>query len=1199
MTPTTAPKQASPEAAVPIEWKIGDLILNTYEVKHIFTTGGMALVYRVHHRGWGIDLAVKSPRQEILDLDGSVDNLVREAETWVNLGVHPHIVCCYYVRVLGGVPRLFMEYVDSGSVEDAIEQNWLYSGTSIDILQHILDIAIQSAWGLHYAHEKGLIHQDVKPANILLTTDGFAKVTDFGIAQAQVNLRSKGEIIDLMNSSPEGKSVRVSTIGMTPAYCSPEQAATQTLSRRTDIWSWAVSVLEMFTAKKNWGKGPFALEGLEKYLGQDWESSPAPKMPGSLVTLLRQCFSYDPNERPRDMCSVADALREIYQKETGHAYPRQEPRIDTTLADALNNRAVSMVDLKRDEDAIRFFDQAVQAEPTHPAVQYNRNLFLWRQGRLTDQDAVSILNENLKNQPENWYPYYLLGLIHLERGDGMELTRVIEAASAKFGDLAPLKSLGYLVQRLNQTAGGCLKTFRDNPSVVNSVAISKNGESILSGGNDSLVRLWKSSTGECTQIFEGHTQPVRSVKFSPGGGFVLSGSWDQTLRLWHLASGSCVKVLEGHTDVIHEVAFTPDGKRALSASADTTLRVWDLHEAVCQQVLAGHRDTVWSVAVTPDGKRAVSSSFDNTLRIWDLDSGECLQVIEWYKSCTSNLSLAPDGKTVLLASGDNRLFLLDLSTGEPIVSFGGHPGGTIAVQIAPNGFWGVSGGLDGTVRLWDLNTGRCLRTFSGHASAVQCLAVCPENARFPSGSSDNTIRLWRLAGGGKAPYVTVQPRSAQEILQLSTEIDKIIHNANQKFAAGEYGQALEVISQARANPDYQRNLRLLREWDRVGRKGIRSDLRSSWLAESYRAHAARVNAVALSRNGRLGITGSEDSTLMLWNLENGVLLNQFQGHTSGVNAAALDARLGLALSGSSDGTLRLWKTEDGACLDVLEGHTSEVSCAAFSPLGNRVLSGSNDNTLRVWNLEDNNSWRALKGHTHYVRCAAFTPDGRQALSASWDKTLRLWDLASGECLKVFIGHDEAIDAMAISPDGRIAVSGGLDRTLRFWDLTAGTPLRTIEGFSRRIKAAVFSPDGRYLFVAEEDGTITVMSIAGGKRLRSFKGHNQPITALVASLDGCLLASTGVDGLVKLWRLDWEYSIPDHPEDDDTLYAYLNAFLALHRPQLNEGSGRTGRPAWKNSDFADLMEELSYRGFGGIPEGEINSLLRQLSRQMGA
>jgi len=164
------------EEDVPVEWNAGDVILDLYEVKQVHEAGAMELVYRVHHRNWNIDLALKSPRAEFFETEAQKEDFVREAETWIKLGLHPNTVSCYYVRRLGGIPCVFAEYVKGGSLKDRIEDERLYQGGADEILERILDTAIQFAWGLHYAHEQGLVHQDIKPDNVMMTENGTPKV---------------------------------------------------------------------------------------------------------------------------------------------------------------------------------------------------------------------------------------------------------------------------------------------------------------------------------------------------------------------------------------------------------------------------------------------------------------------------------------------------------------------------------------------------------------------------------------------------------------------------------------------------------------------------------------------------------------------------------------------------------------------------------------------------------------------------------------------------------------------------------------------------------------------------------------------------------------------------------------------------------------------------------------------------------------
>src|SRR6516165_3082892 len=122
----TAPYVAPPATAPESGWVVGDVVLGLYEVLHVHATGGMGLVYRVRHRGWNVDLAPKRPRPERLGDETAKRLFEREAETWVQLGLHPNVVTCYYVRRIDDVPCAFAEYVTAGTLASWIHRGRLY-----------------------------------------------------------------------------------------------------------------------------------------------------------------------------------------------------------------------------------------------------------------------------------------------------------------------------------------------------------------------------------------------------------------------------------------------------------------------------------------------------------------------------------------------------------------------------------------------------------------------------------------------------------------------------------------------------------------------------------------------------------------------------------------------------------------------------------------------------------------------------------------------------------------------------------------------------------------------------------------------------------------------------------------------------------------------------------------------------------------
>ncbi len=204
------------------DWQPGETILETYEVKAILGKGGFGKVYRVHHKNWNIDLAVK--RALNMQEDGK-QSFIQEAQNWIDLGLHPHIISCYYVRNIDGFPHTFAELAEGGSLHSWIQRNNfnLYEGNKDQILRRILDIAIQFAWGLAFAHQQGLIHQDVKPQNALMMPGGVLKVTDFGLTKAKSALQQN------TGESAMG-DLLVSGGAYSPFHCSPEQVEHKKLS---------------------------------------------------------------------------------------------------------------------------------------------------------------------------------------------------------------------------------------------------------------------------------------------------------------------------------------------------------------------------------------------------------------------------------------------------------------------------------------------------------------------------------------------------------------------------------------------------------------------------------------------------------------------------------------------------------------------------------------------------------------------------------------------------------------------------------------------------------------------------------------------------------------------------------------------------------------------------------------------------------
>ena len=370
-------------------------------------------MWRVHHTSWDVDLAMKRPKPAFFVSEKQKESFIRECDSWIRLGLHPNIVSCYYVRLVEGIPTIFSEWMENGSLENHINDGSLYEGSDDEVSRRLLNIAIQFARGLHYAHENELIHQDVKPDNLLLTENWGAKVSDFGLAKARSVLSaSKGEIT--VKESDTGSTIITPSGGMTPAYCSPEQSMSKTLSRRTDIYSWAVSVLEMYLGGKPWAHGRELTGPMVGSVCYEYFEMCRVRVPDRLQKLLARCMAQDPDDRYHDFAKIEVALKEIYRTEVGEEYDLPYPKAAGNTADSLNNMALSYLDLGKPKEALRLWKMALKEDPGNTRALYNYCLYSLREGLLTAKEGVCYLSANWENYFSKPEPGVLLARFSME-----------------------------------------------------------------------------------------------------------------------------------------------------------------------------------------------------------------------------------------------------------------------------------------------------------------------------------------------------------------------------------------------------------------------------------------------------------------------------------------------------------------------------------------------------------------------------------------------------------------------------------------------------------------------------------------------------------------------------------------------------------------------------------------------------------------
>jgi len=312
------------------------------------------------------------------------------------------------------------------------------------------------------------------------------------------------------------------------------------------------------------------------------------------------------------------------------------------------------------------------------------------------------------------------------------------------------------------------------------------------------------------------------------------------LMVWDLFNAAEVRRFEGHEGGINDVAFTPDGEKALSLGGndprfnvpgenDNSLRVWNVATGEQLQLLAGHTDMGMSLDVSPDGSQALSVSLDDSMRLWDLERGAEIRRFE-IPYLLSDVTFSPDGKQALVATSEPSILLLDLETGETLQNLYGHDIEGDAAIFSSDGKTALSGGLDGTIVLWDLESGDQLRRFWTDLKLVLDLEFSPDDRLVVQGNGDKVV-VWDMATGEVHRVFTGQ----QDFIDINM-VD-----------LGADGRTI-------ASSDHS-GVMLVWDWP------------TGEILHRFTSPEALPVYVALSPDGRYLLSGSQDHSLILWDLQ--------------------------------------------------------------------------------------------------------------------------------------------------------------------------------------------------------------------------------------------------------------------------------------------------------------------------------------------
>ena len=290
------------------------------------------------------------------------------------------------------------------------------------------------------------------------------------------------------------------------------------------------------------------------------------------------------------------------------------------------------------------------------------------------------------------------------------------------------------------TLSGASAQLRGGP--VRALAISADGEEVVSGSFDTSAIRWSLSRNAAEQVLRFHDGAVNAVAFLKDGRVVTAGA-DTHIAIWTAGQAQPVATLDGHTAPVVGLAVSPDGQWLASASWDHTVRLWPLGGGA-PRVLEGNSQNVNGVAFSPDGRELVSAGYDTSLRIWPM-SGDGSATTRNLPAPLNAVAVAPDGE-IVAGGADGKVYFLS-PQGEMRGEAQAAATPVIALAVSKDGTLIAAAGIRGSVALIERKTRNVQKTLVGPGLPVWSVAFLPDSRTLLTGGADRMLRRWNAVSG--------------------------------------------------------------------------------------------------------------------------------------------------------------------------------------------------------------------------------------------------------------------------------------------------------------------------------------------------------------------------------------------------------------------------------------------------------------------
>ncbi len=1190
------PGTVSPVGAVPA---VKNRQFGEYEILEGIAQGGMGVIYKARQSRTDRLVALKTILSGMLAGEDQLQRFRTEAEAVANLD-HPNIIPIYEVGEHDNQLFFSMKLIETGSLEDQIEHYKADHKAAAKLIATV-------ARAIHYAHQHGILHRDLKPDNILIDANGTPYVTDFGLAKRvgeQKQVTVTGEIIG------------------TPNYMPPEQAEGKkhTPTTAVDVYGLGAILYKLLT-----GRPPFQADSPLETIRMVTEQEPQRpstlnhRADRDLETICLKCMEKDPARRYGSAEAVAEDLERWLRDEPILARPssaftrtikwiKRRPAVAALVWVVLTAIVFFIVLVLSNDNKLQHErDFAVQQESLARLAKTEAE----KSARQAENNAKISLSRLVRSQVGN-------GIRLFDEGDASgSLLWISEALSLMKNDPAGEEAqrirFGIVLRQCPRLVG-----FWTESADLSAATASPDGRLIATASRAGIVHIHDAISGELIGPALEHTGTVTRVTFSPDSRRLATISGDKSkdyfARVWDLHTGKLVIPPLPNTRPLNVATFSPDGSRLLTAGDDHSAHVWDLRTGKSTLPTLNHLGEIKYAAFSADGHFIVTTSQDHTAIVWDASTGLAVTPALIHKNTINYAAFSPDNRFVVTAGDDRAVRIWDVTSGQlkgtPL-----HLNGAVThVEFSPDGHKFVTANTDNTARVWDVETGEPITPPLPHNTKVLYASFSPDGRRILS-HSEKTSRIWDASSGQPLTPPLIQnaellyaafTHGGQDVILVSKDRVVKIWNVALSQPAHRTLEMEQGVQHVLFSPDKTQLLTVTEKSARVWDIATGNPLSPPLMESSDSTNQNSDILVArFSPDGKRVLMICRNQKFVAWDIQRGEALKlppksagaPKQGRPFAKAPPALrqevmklDKTFNLGIF-SADGS-KLIEADYDRMATVstvprgpripLRGHTAAILHAAFSPDATRVITASADHTARIWDATQSKPALFILNHKDRVEHAEFSPDGRYVVTASWDNTARIWDANTGLPVGQPLEHSAEVRWATFSPNSHEVVTASADNTARVWDATTGEPITPFLQHNGWVIQATFSPDGGRVVTASGDNTARVWDAVTGEPISPFLQHkdlpnsSNQVNSAIFSPDGRLVISAGMDGTARVWNLPPD---PRPLEDLQSLADLLSGRRIDPTGSLTPAKSKTLEDAWQHLrhayplDFKTTREQI--------------------------